>query len=193
MGGGSVLLVPGLGGSGPEHWQSIWEARNPGYRRVEQRVWDDPDPEEWAAGLEAAVREAQAPVVLVAHSLSCSLVALWALRSPAGGSVGKVAAAMLVSPADVGSEERTPPEARRFSPMPLAPLPFRTVVVASSTDPYVAEDRARLFARRWGARFVGAGEQGHINAESGHGEWPEGERVLAELLEEVRALAPGER
>ncbi len=147
-----MLVVPGLGGSGPEHWQSIWEARNPGFRRVEQRDWNDPDPSEREASLKADVREAEAPVVLVAHSLSCSLVARWASGGPAEASVGKVAASLLVSPADVDSEERTPPEARRFAPMPLAPLPFRTVVVASATDPYVDGDRACLFARCWMVR-----------------------------------------
>jgi predicted alpha/beta hydrolase family esterase len=29
------------------------------------------------------------------------------------------------------------------------------------------------------------GDQGHINVDSGHGEWSAGERYLAELLEEV--------
>ena len=191
----NVLIVPGLGGSAPEHWQSIWQARNPGYRRVEQRDWDDPDLAEWAASLEDAVRGATAPVVLVAHSLACPLVAHWARRSagPAGGPAAKVAAAMLVSPVDIESEAHTPPEARRFAPMPLDPLPFRTAVVASGNDPHVAPERARHFASCWRARLVEVGDQGHVNVDSGHGEWPEGERILAELLEEVRASTTGTR
>lgn len=190
--GASVLMVPGLGGSEAGHWQYIWEARNPEFRRVEQRDWEDPDPHEWAVGLESAVVKARAPVVLVAHSLSCALVAQWALRSGAvESSVAKVAAAMLVSPADVESETRVPPEARRFAPMALCPLPFRAAVVASDNDPYVDPERARLFARRWHARFVGAGDRGHINVDSGHGEWPEGERVLTDLLGEAETQATG--
>lgn len=59
----SVLIVPGLGGSGPGHWQSIWQARNPNYRRVEQLDWDEPDLEGWTANLDAAVRAAAPPVV----------------------------------------------------------------------------------------------------------------------------------
>lgn len=177
----TVLIVPGLGDSGPVHWQSIWQARNPSFRRVVQRDWANPDLEEWLANLEAAVREAEAPIVLVAHSLSCSLVAHWARC----GSSERVAAAMLVSPADADSDAHTPPEARAFSPVPLDPLPFRAVVVVSSTDPYVDLDRARFFARCWRARLVEVGDQGHINVDSGHGEWPAGERYLVELLEEV--------
>jgi serine hydrolase len=59
------------------------------------------------------------------------------------------------------------------------------VVIASNTDPYVDLDRARFFARCWGARLVEAGDQGNINVESGHGEWAAGEQYLAELLEEA--------
>ena len=70
----TVLIVPGLGGSGPAHWQSIWQTRNTSFRRVTERDWDVPNLEEWLANLERAVREAEVPIVLVAHSLSCSLV-----------------------------------------------------------------------------------------------------------------------
>jgi serine hydrolase len=110
----SVLIVPGLGGSGPVHWQSIWQTRNTSFRRVMQRDWDVPNLEEWLANLETVVREAEAPIVLVAHSLSCSLVAYWARR----GSAERMAAAILVSPADVNPEVHTPPEARVFSRCP---------------------------------------------------------------------------
>ena len=176
--GSGGASVPGLGGSGPEPWQSIWQARNPGYRRDEQHDWDNPDLEAWLANLEAGVREASSPVVLIADSLACSLVADRARR----GSRECVGAAMLVSPADLDSEAHTPPEARSFAPMPLDPLLFRTVVVASSNDPYADLERARYFASSWGARLVEAGPRGHINTDSGHGEWPEGERYLADLL-----------
>jgi predicted alpha/beta hydrolase family esterase len=139
----SVLLVPGLGNSGPSHWQSIWQARNMSFRRVMQRDWNVPNLEEWLENLEAAVREAEAPIVIVAHSLSCSLVAHWMCL----GFSERVAAAMLVSLADADSDAHMPPEARAFSPVPLDPLPFRAMVIASSTDPYLDIGRARLFAR----------------------------------------------
>ncbi|PYM48393.1 MAG: hypothetical protein DME16_11120, partial [Candidatus Rokuibacteriota bacterium] len=34
-----VLVLPGYGDSGPEHWQSLWEAEDPACRRVVQRDW----------------------------------------------------------------------------------------------------------------------------------------------------------
>lgn len=176
-----VLMLPGLGDSGPAHWQSIWQANDGGFHRVEQRDWAKPDLAEWVAALDRAVVDAACPLVLVAHSLACALVAHWAR----GADTSAVKAAMLVSPSDVDSELHTPPEVRGFAPMPLSPLPFRTLVIASASDPYVAPIRVEQFARAWGARLVNVGDQGHINVTSGHGEWSEGRRHLSELLEEA--------
>lgn len=177
----SVLILPGLGNSGPDHWQSWLLARHPAFRRVELGDWDAPEPSGWVARLEAAVAESAAPVVLVAHSLSCVLVARWARE----GSVGKIAAALLVAPSDVESAERTPPEVHGFAPVPDDPLPFRTVVLASRNDPYCAAERACAFAVGWGADFIDTGDLGHINVASGLGPWPDGERLVLDLLREV--------
>jgi predicted alpha/beta hydrolase family esterase len=169
-----ILILPGLGNSGPEHWQSRWEKMY-GYRRVEQANWDEPVLADWLANLERAVHATSNGVVLIAHSLACSLVAHFARSNPSN-----VRGAFLVSPADVDSRRCTPDEVRGFSPIPLAPLPFPAEVVASTDDPYVDCSRAELFARRWQARFVDIGAAGHINASSGLGAWPEGhEQFLA--------------
>lgn len=174
----TVLVLPGLGGSPPGHWQSLWQARHPEYRRVEQARWDAPRRAAWVVRLEAAVRAA-APelVVLVAHSLACPLVAHWARH----GSVDRVAAALLVAPADV--ERPDAPEAiRGFAPLPQERLPFRSWVVASRSDPHVTFERAQAFAAAWGSRFLDVGEAGHVNVTSGHGAWPEGHALLDEIL-----------
>jgi len=71
-----VLVVPGLGGSGPDHWQTRWE-REHGYVRVEQAEWDQPQPNAWVAQLERVLASQNAPCVLVAHSLGCALIAHW--------------------------------------------------------------------------------------------------------------------
>lgn len=173
-----VLIIPGLGGSGPEHWQSLWQARMPDAVRVEQADWDRPDRAGWIVALDAAVAAAKEPPVLVAHSLSCALVAHWAAahRRPVHG-------ALLVGPADVDSDTHTPAEAHVFRPMPLAPLPFPTIVAASRDDPYVAFERSRAFASAWDAELVDAGKAGHINPAAGYGEWLAGERLLARLTQ----------
>lgn len=149
--------------------------------RVTQRDWDAPDPEAWLAALENALAAAAEPAVLVAHSLGCALVA----RAAARPIAARIAAALLVAPADVDSPDRTPAETRGFSPMPRLPLPFPATVVASENDPYVALDRARTFAAAWGAAFVDAGARGHLNAASGLGDWPEGRRLFEALLSRI--------
>jgi predicted alpha/beta hydrolase family esterase len=172
-----VLVLPGYADSGPDHWQTLWEHRH-GYVRVAQADWLAPECAAWVATLEQAVRSASAPVVLVAHSLGCILVAHWARQ----GSVEQVRGALLVAPPDVDEAQFMLPEVASFAPVPLVPLPFRSIVVASTTDPYVDAGRAGQMAEAWGARLVDIGDAGHVNAESNLGEWPAGHRLLVELL-----------
>ncbi len=173
----TTLYLAGLGDSGPEHWQSRWQAADPGARKVMQADWDSPDPDAWRERLEQAVREAEPPVVLVAHSLGCALTARWARD----GSTDKVAGALLVAPPDVDAAEHTVPEIYPFAPMPLEPLPFRSIVVVSNDDPYGEVERQREFATAWGADLVEIGPAGHINADSGLGDWPAGLALLHRL------------
>ena len=173
-----LLVLPGLGGSGPEHWQTRWEACEPACARVHQREWERPDLAEWLRAVDEALAAGDGPVVLVAHSLACALVAHGARRAAWSSVVG----ALLVAPADVDSPACTPPETRGFSPLPTEPLPFAATVVSSQDDPFVTLDRARELARRWDADFVDAGAIGHINATSGIGDWAEGRRLLRALV-----------
>ena len=172
-----VLILPGYGDSGPDHWQSRWEAADPACRRVVQRDWLLPSLAEWLATLARHVAECHSPPVLVAHSLGCVLAAHWAT-----GPGARAKAALLVAPADVDSSAHTPDEVRSFSPIPLAPFPFPSVVVASTDDPFLTMDRAGLFARAWGSRLVTLSGAGHINADTGFGDWPQGRALLAELV-----------
>jgi predicted alpha/beta hydrolase family esterase len=173
-----VLIVPGLGNSGPEHWQSHWQRKHPDFTRVEQADWDAPVFSDWLARLDAAIKACAVPPLLVAHSLSCALVGHWVTRHE-----GPLHGALLVAPADVDSESHTPPETRGFRPMPLARFACPAIVVASTNDPYVDFARAQLFATRWHARFVDAGALGHINSASNLGDWPFGFALLQELME----------
>ena len=178
-----VLIIPGLGGSGPDHWQSRWQSRLPDARRVEQPDWDKPDRAGWIARLDEAVAQAKAPPVLVAHSLSCALVACWAATH-----TRSVQSALLVAPADIESDTHTPPEAHVFRPLPMQRLPFPAIVVASRDDPYVAFARATVMAQAWGAELVDIGKAGHINSSAGYGEWPDGEQILARLIDKTAAV-----
>jgi len=175
-----VLLLPGLFDSGPQHWQTLWMAGRPGFRRVEQRDWETPRVADWVANLDAAVRLAGPSALLAAHSAACALVAHWAAAHPRA-----IRGALLVAPSDVEAPSY-PKGPTGFAPMPLARLPFPATVVASSDDPYLSLARAREFARAWGSRLVEIGPAGHLNAASGHGAWPEGLALLAELASRGR-------
>jgi hypothetical protein len=179
------LNLPGVDGSGPDHWQSRWERERPNIERVDLGCWSQPSRNLWIARLERAVAQARGPVVLVAHSLSCHLVAWWAAL--AGEAAARpVAGAMLVAPPDL---DRVSIDRRiaDFAPSPRSVLPFPTVVVASQDDPWCSITRAREMAGNWLAAFCDAGEAGHINGLSGLGSWNAGQRVLDRLLDHVCA------
>ena len=173
MSGRSIFMLPGYGDSGPEHWQSLWEAADARCRRVVQRDWLAPKLDDWLATLERELSACASAPVLVAHSLGCVLVAHWVKRT------GRtVAGALLVAPADADVLEVV----ESFRPVPLIRLPFPTIVVASDDDVYASRERAETFARAWGSRFVGLSGVGHINSDSGLGDWPDGRALLDDLL-----------
>lgn len=175
-----VLTVPGLNGSGPSHWQSLWEDSRPDTARVELGMWSTPHRNAWVTKLDQAIRTARAPVVLAAHSLGCLAVAWWA--ELAGQPYGwPVAGALLVAPADV-DRASAPNVLKAFAPSPIKPLPFPSIVVASSDDPWIELGHARNLAAGWGSHFVDAGPQGHLNAASGIGWWDEGQELLDRVI-----------
>jgi predicted alpha/beta hydrolase family esterase len=124
-------------------------------------------------------RSAESPVVLVAHSMGCIATVHWALSS---GANGPVAAAFLVAPPDVEADT-IPGGPTGFAASPLSRLPFRSLVVASTNDPFATLERAKLFATSWGSELIILESAGHINAASGYGSWPEGAKLLDQLMQ----------
>jgi predicted alpha/beta hydrolase family esterase len=57
-------------------------------------------------------------------------------------------------------------------PVPRAPLPFPSVVLASRNDPLARFDRVQALARDWDSALEDLGEVGHLNPASGYGQWP---------------------
>ena len=177
-----VLVLPGWQNSGPQHWQSRWEALY-GDVRVEQSDWMHPLRGDWMMRLDEAIgeleaREPQPQVALVAHSLGCQLVAAWATHSR---KTSRVRAALLVAPPDVEREE-VRGVLHSFVPIVRERLPFPTLAVISTDDPFCALDRARTMATDWGSQVLELRQRGHLNSDSGLGDWPEGRQLLADLL-----------
>lgn len=176
----TILLLPGLFNSGPQHWQTLWEARLPNARRVRQADWDAPHRADWVAALDAAIRAATGPVLLAAHSLGCVTAAWWAIQHGMEPHAAKVEGALLAALPDVERAD-FPACASGFAPMPREKLPFAAIVLASSDDPWCELPRARSWARDWGAQFHDVGPRGHLNADSGLGDWPDALDLLDEL------------
>lgn len=173
------IILPGSGGSGPAHWQSRWESANRAMRRFQPSNWDLPDFTDWLAALEAAVIAAPEPPVLVAHSLSCLLIAHWQKISQR-----PVKAAMLVGVPDPASAV-FPAYGMAFANIPQGKLRFASLVVASTNDPYGSQEYAQDRASQWGSSLAVIGPFGHINADSGLGDWPEGLALLDGLVSEA--------
>lgn len=172
-----ILIIPGYTNSGPDHWQTRWENRLSTARRVEQAEWSKPVREDWVARVAQAVNEAERPVVLVAHSLGIPS-AVHAIPQ----FQNRVAGAFFVAPPDVINPDIRPKHLMTFGPYPRDPLPFPSMTIASRNDPFSSFEVAEDTAAAWGSHFIDAGEAGHINAESGHGPWPEGSLTFAHFL-----------
>jgi uncharacterized protein len=176
----NILVLPGWQDSGPDHWQSRWE-RTHGYVRVQQHDWMRPLRGDWISRVEnellARDLAGSRRAVLVAHSLGCITVAAWASHSK---NTQRVAGALLVAPPDCERDdvrEALP----GWAPIPMQKLPFPSVLFASSDDPFCKLERAQLFAAAWGSQLIEMGPRGHLNSDSGLGDWPEAHAHLVRL------------
>lgn len=175
-----IVFVPGLGGSGRDHWQSRWQAKLPNAHRAEQANWDNPNREAWVARLAETVGRLARPVVVVAHSLGVTTL----VHAATEGLI-EIAGAFLVAPPSDRAIGEIPTVDAAFLPTPLLRLRFPSVVVGSADDPYASREEVVALSEAWGSTFVDAGSAGHINPASGHGPWPEGLMSFAGFLSKL--------
>jgi len=172
----TYLIVPGLGNSGKDHWQTYFENSGSNFYRIEQQEWEKPSCEDWIETIDKKVSEFDlSSVVLIGHSLGCSTIAHWAAKYKK-----QIKGALLVAPSDLEAPQYTFP-ATGFAPIPLEKINFPTIVVTSADDVWVSLERAAFFAESWGSELINIGNAGHINASSGHNSWDEGLEILKTL------------
>jgi serine hydrolase len=182
----TVLIVPGLRDHVAQHWQTLLEARLRAAGRPVASVppmgREDLDCTAKVAAIERTAQSVEGPIVIVAHSGGCVMLAHWAQRTRR-----PVLGALLATPPDF---EQPMPEgyptmdalgAGGWFPVPRNPLPFPSIVAASRNDPLGRFERVAELTRAWGSRFVDLGEVGHLNPASGYGEWPRAEEFILEL------------
>ena len=178
-----LLIVPGLGGSGPDHWQTRWEQKLSTAQRVNQKDWHQPNLADWTTALTRAVEDAQRPVVLIGHSLG-----IYAIANAARHFVAdKVRGGFLVTPPALRNLAGIPGVDPAFGAIDHITLPFPSVLIASRNDPFGAFEDIKSLGQIWGSQLIDAGESGHINSESGHGPWPEGLMRLGGFLAKLEA------
>lgn len=182
----TTLIVPGLYNSGANHWQTLLEDRLPNSKRVDQVDWTTPKIIPWARNVQNAILEAESPVILVAHSFGVLASVVGACRV-----ADKVAGALYVAPADpvkftsagqILSDASQNWDTGLYNLIPKGRLGYPAIVAASQNDPYMTFKRSGWWATKWQARLISLGYAGHVNIDSGHGDWPQGEKLYQDIL-----------
>jgi uncharacterized protein len=173
---GKFLILHGLGGSGPGHWQAWLAGRlqSLGLAAAFPELPDpeDPDPDAWLDALAGELAGAGERPTVICHSLACLLWLRAAARADEPLGADRV---LLVSP----PWREDIPEVERFlrhgaGAADVAAAARETLIVAADEDPYrepgALESR---FAGPLGLPVAIVEGAGHINPESGYGPWPE--------------------
>lgn len=187
----TILIIPGLRDHVEQHWQTLLAKELPHCVTVPPLEQDKLSCQARLDAMDRALDNIDGPVLIVAHSAGCMMVAHWALRRSR-----PILGALLAAPADVetqmpaGYPAKDVLAANGWTPIPRQRLPFPTILAASSNDPLTQLDRARGFAQDWGSQLVELGPVGHLNPASGHGPWPESKQLMQDLLALIEARQP---
>lgn len=178
----TCVIVPGMRDHVPEHWQTVLAHQLPDSRTVPPLTEDRLSRDAQVSALDDVLAEMSGPVVLVAHSAGVMTTVHWAQRHRR-----PVQGALLAAPPDFdrplpeGYPTMTTLRENGWTPTPRKPLPFPSIVTASSNDALGSRDRVARLARAWGSRLVDLGAVGHLNPASGYGEWPRAATLIREL------------
>jgi predicted alpha/beta hydrolase family esterase len=164
----AFLLLHGLEGSGPGHWQT-WIAGRLRDRGHEVAYPDLPDADaprldRWLGTLEEELERLPLDeTTVLCHSLG-SLLWLHHEGPP-------VARALLVSPPQPDVEV---PGSVGFRPVPTrGSAALETLFVCSTDDPWCPPERSQALADAVGAPLEWIVGGGHLNTDAGFGPWPE--------------------
>jgi predicted alpha/beta hydrolase family esterase len=179
----NYINVPGLAGSGEDHWQTYWEKVFPEIIRVEQRDWDHPVCSVWIDKLVDTIRNSvDKPVILIGHSLGSASILHAAYQKKLIGVVG----AFLVAMPDVERAD-FPKECIGFTPMPRVKLPFESIMVASENDPYISSTELKTWSEIIGSEFVSVGNRAHIGSLAKLEYWKQGQELFLDFVKKLKA------
>jgi predicted alpha/beta hydrolase family esterase len=184
----TVLIIPGLREHVAEHWQTLLQTRLAKVRAVAPLQADKLSCAARVAAIQHALLQIDGPVILVAHSAGVLMVAHWAASHR-----HDIKGALLAAPPDLGASwpENYPSSstlrANGWDPLPASPLPFPSIVAASSNDHLAGFAAAARMAKGWGSELVNLGAVGHLNPAAGYGLWPLAEAFIATLDRDAAA------
>jgi len=165
-----VLLLHGWGGSDFPHWQS-WLASEIAkeYGTVsflKFSNFDFPDLEVWKKELKEEL-ESFKPDIVICHSLANTL---W-FHLCVDSKLQEVEKLYLVAPPSFNCAVE---EIKSFFPLnlPTNTMAKETLLVSSTNDPYMTIDEAKELQKSLNIKMIVLDNAGHINTDSGYGEWP---------------------
>lgn len=169
--------IPGLHNSGEDHWQSHFENDKPSeFKRIIQENWSQPDCHTWIEKMEKDLKnENYSELILIGHSIGCMAIVNWIEKYH-----HVIKGALLVAPSDA-DKPVYPDYITGFSPVPMARLPFPSILVASSDDHVTDIERSKEFADHWGSELIILENAGHIEPSSGFGKWEQGMELVHRL------------
>ncbi len=183
----TILIVPGLRDHVEEHWQTLLAARLTKVKTVAPLEQDKLSLEARVNAIQKAIEEIDGPIIVVAHSEGTVMMAHWAERF--GSS--QVQGVLFAVPPDLEKPMHAPHpsleqiRAHGWLPVPRRPLPFHSIVCASSNDPLADIDVVIEMARDWNSELVLLGRVGHLNPASGYGNWPQADSLVQQLIDAV--------
>lgn len=181
-----TIIVPGVGGSEHDHWQSWLQRQLMSCSRVQQQDWHQPILKKWVAQWLKTVQQVHAPIQVVAHSFGC-LTSVAALDQYPE-VCKKVKKLILVAPAnparftDIGFSINDMNNYQAY--FHQIKLKVATDLLISENDPWLSFEDAKKLAHAWQVRPRNLGQVGHINVASGFGPFPE---IYDHLIPETTA------
>ena len=170
-----TIIVPGVGGSEYDHWQSKLQRELMSCFRVQQHDWNLPILKDWIAQFIETINKTECPVQIVAHSFGCLTTVAALAQHPE--ILNKVKKVILVAPANparfgeagfarnsIGNYESYFHEIKINVP---------TEMIISENDPWSEFESAQKLAKAWKIKPRNLGRVGHINVASGFGHFPE--------------------
>ena len=171
------FIIPGIGDSDNEHWQSYFEKKLDNSQRIVQDNWTEPTLEDWVERMDEILSgENLSETILITHSLGGITLAHWVLKYGK-----KLKGALIVAPPDLDNPYEDL-RLKSFTPIPQINLQFPSILVCSSNDNWLSLERANHFANSWGSELIILKNAGHISGADGFNNWDDGLEILKKLV-----------